>query len=65
MLTKNLKKDGLRAIFRYGHQNNIIDKMQNRKRLHDLFEYEKYNALDEKIYNFSTEGHEFSTEGHE
>jgi methylisocitrate lyase len=51
-------EDGLRAIFNNGHQNNIIDKMQTRKRLYDLVEYEKYNSLDEKIYNFSTEGHE-------
>tara|TARA_B100000749_G_scaffold159296_1_gene122394 strand:- start:45 stop:215 length:171 start_codon:yes stop_codon:yes gene_type:complete len=56
-LTKNLKKDGLRAIFQGGHQINIIDKMQSRKRLYDLVKYEKYNALDEKKYNFSTEGH--------
>ena len=54
---KNVE-DGLRAIFQDGHQNNIIDKMQTRKRLYDLVDYEKYNALDEKIYNFSTEGHE-------
>ena len=51
-------EDGLRAIFTDGHQNNIIDKMQTRKRLYDLVEYEKYNSLDEKIYNFNTEGHE-------
>ena len=51
-------EDGLRAIFADGHQNNIMDKMQTRKRLYDLVEYEKYNSLDEKIYNFSTEGHE-------
>tara|TARA_B100001250_G_scaffold110610_1_gene93359 strand:- start:45 stop:941 length:897 start_codon:yes stop_codon:yes gene_type:complete len=51
-------EDGLRAIFEDGHQNNIIDKMQTRKRLYDLVEYDKYNSLDEKIYNFSTEGHE-------
>ncbi len=51
-------EDGLRAIFADGHQNNIIDKMQTRKRLYDLVEYEKYNSLDEKIYNFSTDGHE-------
>ena len=38
--------------------NNIIDRMQTRKRLYELVEYEKYNSLDEKIYNFSTEGHE-------
>ena len=54
---KNVE-DGLRAIFHDGHQNNIIDKMQTRKRLYDLVEYEKYNSLDEKIYNFSTEGHD-------
>ena len=53
---KNVE-DGLRAIFADGHQNNIIDKMQTRKRLYDLVEYEKYNALDEKIYNFDTDGH--------
>ena len=51
-------EDGLRDIFKHGHQNNIIDKMQTRKRLYELVEYEKYNALDEKIYNFSTEEHE-------
>jgi len=51
-------EDGLRAIFDDGQQNNIIDKMQTRKRLYELVEYEKYNSLDEKIYNFSTDGHE-------
>ena len=51
-------EDGLRVIFEHGHQNNIIDKMQTRKRLYELVEYEKYNALDGKIYNFTTEGHE-------
>ena len=54
---KNVE-DGLRANFADGHQNNVIDKMQTRKRLYDLVEYEKYNALDEKIYNFNTDGHE-------
>ena len=54
---KNVE-DGLKVIFADGHQNNIIDKMQTRKRLYDLVEYEKYNELDEKIYNFSTDGHE-------
>ena len=54
---KNVE-EGLRVIFADGHQNNIIDKMQTRKRLYELVEYKKYNSLDEKIYNFSTEGHE-------
>ncbi|MSP10796.1 MAG: methylisocitrate lyase [Pelagibacteraceae bacterium] len=51
-------EDGLRSIYDTGHQNNIIDKMQTRKRLYELVDYEKYNQLDEKIYNFSTDGHE-------
>ncbi len=51
-------EDGLRSIFKDGHQNNIIDKMQSRKRLYELVEYEKYNTPDKKITDFKTEGHE-------
>ena len=51
-------EEGLKDIFERGHQNNIIDKMQTRKRLYELVEYEKYNSLDVKIYNFSTDGHD-------
>ena len=51
-------EDGLRAIFKDGHQSNIIDKMQTRKRLYEIVDYEKYNSLDEEIYNFSKKGHE-------
>ena len=54
---KNVE-DGLRDIYSNGHQNNILSKMQTRKRLYELVEYEKYNSLDEKIFNFSTKGHE-------
>ena len=54
---KNVE-DGLRDIFKNGHQNNIIDKMQSRKRLYELVEYEKYNTLDKKITDFKTDGHE-------
>ena len=49
---------GLKSIFDDGHQNNIIDKMQTRKRLYELVEYEKYNTPGKKITDFSTEGHE-------
>jgi len=49
---------GLKSIFNDGHQNNIIDKMQTRKRLYELVEYEKYNTPGKKITDFSTEGHE-------
>ncbi|MDB9761109.1 methylisocitrate lyase [Pelagibacteraceae bacterium] len=54
---KNVE-DGLKSIFRNGDQNNIIDNMQTRKRLYELVEYEKYNTPDNKITDFSTEGHE-------
>ena len=49
---------GLKSIFEDGDQNNIMDKMQTRKRLYDLVEYEKYNTPGKKITDFSTEGHE-------
>ncbi len=54
---KNVE-DGLKVIFKDGHQNNIIDKMQTRKRLYELVEYEKYNTPDKKITDFKTDGHE-------
>jgi len=54
---KNVE-DGLRVIFKDGHQNSIIDKMQTRKRLYELVEYEKYNKPGKKITDFKTDGHE-------
>ena len=54
---KNVE-DGLKVIFKDGHQNNIIDKMQTRKRLYELVEYEKYNTPDKKITDFKTGVHE-------
>ena len=49
-------EDGLRAIFKDGHQNNIIDKMQTRERLYELVEYEKYNTPGKKITDFRSDG---------
>jgi methylisocitrate lyase len=40
-----------------GHQNNIIDKMQTRKRLYELLEYEKYNTSENIITDFKINGH--------
>ena len=51
-------EDGLDVIMKDGHQNNIIDKMQTRKRLYELVEYEKYNTPDKKITDFKTDGDE-------
>ena len=50
---KNVE-DGLRQIFEEGHQNNVIDKMQTRKRLYELVDYEKYGSFDESVFNFGT-----------
>ena len=54
---KNVE-DGLKQMFEEGHQNNIIDKMQTRKRLYELVEYEKYGEFDQSVFNFGTKGHE-------
>ena len=54
---KNVE-DGLRQIFEEGHQNNAIVKMQTRKRLYELVDYEKYGEFDQSIFNFGTKGHE-------
>jgi len=51
-------EDGLRTIMNDGHQNNIIDKMQTRKRLYELVDYDKYNTPDKKITDFKTDEHE-------
>jgi len=51
-------EDGLHNIMNDGHQNNIIDKMQTRKRLYELVDYEKYNTPDKKITDFKTDEHE-------
>ena len=50
-------EDGLRAIMKDGHQNNIIDKMQTRKRLYELLEYEKYNTSENIITDFKINEH--------
>ena len=55
---QNVEDGSEGTIYADGHQNNVINKMQTRKRLYELVEYEKYNSLDKKIYNFSTEGHD-------
>ena len=54
---KNVE-DGLKQIFEEGHQKNVIDKMQTRKRLYELVEYEKYGEFDQSVFNFGTKGHE-------
>ncbi len=53
---KNVE-DGLKSILKDGDQNKINDNKQTDKRLYEIVEYEKYNTTDNKITDFSTEGH--------
>ena len=45
-------EDGLSQIFKDGHQNNVIDNMQTRKRLYEIVDYEEYGEFDKSIFNF-------------
>jgi len=51
-------EDGLKTIFKDGHQKDLIEMMQTRKRLYELVDYEKYSEFDENIFKFSKKGHE-------
>ncbi len=48
-------EDGLKHILDQGSQEALLDKMQSRKRLYEVLEYEKYNEFDASIYNFKLE----------
>ena len=43
---------GLKAIKAEGSQNSVVSKMQTRKDLYTLTSYEKYNQLDQSLFNF-------------
>ncbi len=45
-------KNGLKELKEKGTQKNMLDKMQERKELYELLEYEMYNTFDKDIYNF-------------
>jgi len=51
-------EDGLKKIFKSGHQKDLLKIMQTRKRLYELVDYQKYSEFDKKIFNFSKKGHE-------
>jgi len=51
-------EDGLKKIFRDGHQKDVLKNMQTRKRLYELVNYEKYSEFDKNIFKFSKKGHE-------
>ena len=45
-------ESGLKTILSEGTQENLLDKMQHRKELYELIEYERYNQFDQNIFNF-------------
>ncbi len=49
---KNVE-DGLTHIKEVGDQIGIVDKMQTRKRLYEVIDYEEYNKIDSSIFNFN------------
>jgi len=51
-------EDGLKKIFKNGHQKDLLKIMQTRKRLYELVNYKRYSEFDKNIFNFSKKGHE-------
>ena len=44
--------EGLNLLFE-DRQENMLSRMQTRKELYDLLEYESYNKFDKELFNFS------------
>ncbi|MGW5226997.1 methylisocitrate lyase [Nocardia niigatensis] len=49
---------GLREIFATGTQSGLLDRMQQRSRLYELLQYERYNEFDSDIFNFTLGGNQ-------
>jgi methylisocitrate lyase len=44
--------EGLTALAEHGTQKQLLDRMQHRRDLYDLLDYQAYNAFDTGIFNF-------------
>ncbi|MBV9379924.1 MAG: methylisocitrate lyase, partial [Streptosporangiaceae bacterium] len=51
-LAMHAAAEGLAAIAGQGSQEGLLDRMQHRRDLYDLLDYEAYNTFDAGIYNF-------------
>lgn len=50
---------GYKDIFEKGVQTDeLLEKMQTRKRLYEVLRYDEYNTFDQDVFNFSQKGHE-------
>lgn len=54
-LAMHAVETGLGEIKEKGTQEGLLDKMQTRKRLYEVLDYEAYNTYDSKLYNFELE----------
>lgn len=54
-LAMQAAKNGLDVILQTGSQEAVVPQMQTRQQLYDLTGYEKYNQLDQSIFNFKLE----------
>ena len=43
---------GLDAILKHGDQNSVLDRMQHRRDLYELLDYEAYARFDQNLFNF-------------
>lgn len=43
---------GLKELHEKGTQEGLLDKMQTRKRLYEVLEYDQYNSFDQNLFNF-------------
>jgi methylisocitrate lyase len=51
-LAMHAAETGLRTITENGTQQSLLDRMQHRRDLYDLLDYNSYNTFDENIFNF-------------
>jgi methylisocitrate lyase len=51
-LAMHAAESGLIALTEQGSQESLLGRMQHRRELYDLLDYEAYNAFDTGIYNF-------------
>jgi methylisocitrate lyase len=51
-LAMKAQEEGLKHILAEGNQEKILDRMQHRKELYELTNYEDYKVFDQNIFNF-------------
>ena len=55
-LAMGVVEEGLSHLASEGTQAALVERMQTRKRLYELIEYESYNTFDQSLFNFNVPG---------